>query len=136
MSWFFDYGPLNRGKVGELNVKTTSHWERIEREYWSSTCDLEIYNRWDDRGVCLWEISQAMVRVQHALVDAADCEDDEVLDKVVLIGELYSEYYKGRCVKEHYRCPYHEDLLPNWGKCILLLLCYLALNSIASLSSK
>ena len=78
-----------------------------------------------------------MLRVQHALVDAAGCEDDEVLDEVVLMGELYDEYWsKGCWVKERNRCPYHEDLLPNWGKCILLLLCYLALNSIASLSSK
>ena len=92
--WRFEHY-MNRGKVGELNVKTTSHWEKVERQYWSSTCGLDIRpeNVYGDyTRLAMWDIPKAMVRLQHALVNAVG-EDDEVLDKVVLKGELYHEYY-------------------------------------------
>ena len=104
-------------------MKTTQHWEKIDRDYWSSSCGLDIRPRnvYDNRlGIC--EVYQGMVRLQHALVDAVECEEDEVLDEVVLKGELYRDYYyRDRRLKDYnHRCPYHEDILPNWGKYILL----------------
>ena len=58
----FDRGPLNQGKVGELNVKPTSHWERVEAKYWSSTCGLVIrpdHAHYTNKQVALRDIREA-----------------------------------------------------------------------------
>ena len=106
-------------KVGKLDVKPTSHWNNIGREYWES-CGLDLrpsqsgytyywqYRR--DKRLTLWAVQEAMVSIQHALHKASTSGGDQV----DLVGEL--TWWTGGPLKEHFRCPYHEDLLPNWGK--------------------
>ena len=97
---------MNRGKVGELDVKTTSHWGRIDREYWTSCGITPSYPS--------YFVNEGMVRIQHRLFNASTCNED----KVALVGDLYSWLTPKDC----YRCPYHEDLLPNWGEYISIFI--------------
>ena len=115
---------MNRGKVGGLDVKSTEHWKNVDEQYWID-CGVPVRPRvidyhspdyvyqYKDKRVTAYEINQAMVRLQHALYDSIQCCKD---GSIALIGELYGRWYnnKDRRVKDYHRCPYHEDLLPNW----------------------
>ena len=114
MSYYLHHS-LNQGKVGELDVKPISHWQNVDRQYWA-TCGLDLEPQggdWRDEQLTVHNVNDAMVRIQHALVTAGECEDNNV----VLGGDLRRAWWGGRRVcKENCRCPYHEDLLPNWGE--------------------
>ena len=99
---------MNRGTVGKLQVKTTSHWNKIDSQYWKK-CGVE--------GRDMYEVNDAMVRFQHTLLAAGKCKGGNL----ILAGDrqLYrwGFYKRDRCtLKEYKRTPYHEDLLENWGK--------------------
>ena len=120
MTWytqqFENYNYMNRGMVGKLPVKKMSHWRNIDTQYWTNNCGLELHHNWGygwrRSGLEKCNIEVGMVRLQHALVAAGKCKGGNML----LAGELTREYYKKRQQIDHYRCPYHEDLLENWGK--------------------
>ena len=106
MSWWrFDYY-MNSGMVGKFQVKKTSHWEKVDRQYWKN-CGVQDRER-------NYQVCRSLVRLQHALVAAGKCKDSNM----ILAGELTREIWKrDRCWKKEYRrTPYHEDLLENWGK--------------------
>ena len=97
---------MNRGKVGKLKVKPTSHWEKVDRQYWKN-CGVN-----NDRN---WQLCRSLVHLQHALVAAGKCKDGNM----ILVGELYRDLYNSRYVqteRKYYRCPYHKDLLENYGE--------------------
>jgi len=116
MSSWWGFSGLNHGLVGKLQVKTTSHWRNVDRQYWIENCGMEA-------GL-LYGVDRVMVRLQHALVAAGKCKGGNM----ILAGELHRWGFakRDRCtLKEYKRSPYHEDLLENWGKYTssILILC-------------
>ena len=107
----------NRGMVGNLQLKSTSHWEEVDKKYWESV-GIEVAEgyRYSTEKIGLACINEGMVKLQHALIAAGTackdkygrrCEDGNV----ILCGGLYENY-----MKTSYITPYHEDLLENWGE--------------------
>jgi len=120
MSWWranqFRSSGLDSGNVGKLQLISSAHWrDNVSIDWWRYGCDLNIVpENWRDSRLDMWSVQEGMVRLQHALVAAGKCKGNNM----VLVGELFSVYYKSgyRKFKEYYRCPYHLDILPNWGK--------------------
>jgi len=135
MTWdtqrFEQWNSMNRGMVGKLPVKKMSHWRNIDTQYWTDNCNLELQPTWgygygwrDRKQLQKCNVEVGMVRLQHALVAAGKCKGG----KMNLAGELTREYWKKRQEIDYYRCPYHEDLLENWGKhSFVLLVCMFAI---------
>ena len=112
MSSWWGFSALNHGMVGKLQVKTSSHWRNIDRQYWIETCGMEAR--------LLYGVERVMVRLQHALVAAGKCKSGNM----ILAGEFHGWGFRKRdrrTLKEFYRTPYHEDLLENWGKLFVVL---------------
>jgi len=120
-SYGFVDGYLNRGFVGNLQLKPTSHWEEVDKKYWEKR-GIEVAasdDYWSDK-IAVACISEGMVKLQHALVKAGTACKDEYGRRcesghVILFGGLYENY-----MKTSYNTPYHEDLLENWGEFVLL----------------
>lgn len=112
MSTYWGFNALNGGTVGKLQVKPTSHWQKIDRQYWQK-CGVET--GYGEPYAYYFSVKHVMVRLQHALVAAGKCKGGNM----ILAGELHGWGFRRRdrgTLKEFYRCPYHEDLLENWGK--------------------
>ena len=106
---------MNRGMVGKLQVKSTNHWRSIDDEYWTSK-GIRIFtgNWYDERQWWRTKVSKSnilnsMVKLQHKLVDAAKCNDHDM----ILSGGIQQW-----CLDDdfNYKTPFHPDLLPNYGK--------------------
>ena len=111
MSYYRSFYWMNRGMVGKLQVKNTEHWRGVDDEYWK-TCGINNHIRtegrwWERRRVDPYTIHRGMVDLQHKLVDAAECEDNDM----ILVGSLYRWTQDPR-----FMVPYHPDLFKNWGK--------------------
>lgn len=120
-SYGFVDGYLNRGFVGNLQLKSTSHWEEVDKKYWESV-GIEVAEGYgySSEKIGLPCICEGMVNLQHALVKAGTACKDEYGRRceegnAILLGGLYQNY-----MKSSYITPYHEDLLPNFGKQCLL----------------
>jgi len=116
-SYGFVDGYLNRGFVGNLQLKSTSHWEEVDKQYWEKR-GIEVAasdDYWSDK-IAVACISEGMVKLQRALIAAGTACKDEYGRRceegnVILSGGLYENY-----MKTSYNTPYHEDLLENWGE--------------------
>lgn len=99
--------------VGKLQLKLTSHWNNIDNEHWKN-CGLSIQQSWSwrDRRLRKYNVNTAMVHLQRELVNAARCRGNKmVLSKVL---SKYRWRNKEGRTSIYYRCPFHNDLLPNW----------------------
>ena len=100
-------GYLNRG---------FAHWEEVDKKYWEKR-GIEVAasdDYWSDK-IGVAEISEGMVKLQHALIAAGTACKDEYGRRceegnMILSGGLYHNYVKT------YNTPYHQDLLENWGE--------------------
>lgn len=107
--------------VGKLTLKNFDHWNNVSTEHWKS-CGIdpriEVYGAgWHDNRISVWSLQRAMVRIQQSLVNAVVCKDNNMILNGKVMNFIYNRQRR-RYEKETLRCPYHEDLLPNFEQFI------------------
>jgi hypothetical protein len=109
--------PKKKRAVRKLPLLNYDHWDSVSTEHWIS-CGIEPrpeYADWRDPRIHISHLKRAMVRIQHSL-KAAKLRGDED-NAMVLDGEILHYTYGGYPFeRKRLRCPYHEDLLPNFKR--------------------
>ena len=115
MSYRHRHNQQQSNMVGSLQLKDYNHWNNIDAEHWSK-CGLSIQHSYSyrDRRMMKWDVCNAMVKLQRELVNSAMCSGNKMVLSKVLSQWRWSNK-EGRTF-EYYRCPFHNDILPHWGK--------------------
>ena len=118
--------------VGSLQLMDYNHWSNIGVEHWTN-CGLSIQTSysWRDRRLRKGYVCNAMVDLQRELVKSARCGGKKMVLSKVLSRYQWSNK-EGR-TSVYYRCPFHNDILPHWGKRRDIFICiYLAYPTLST----